>query len=198
MKAIAQVAKLSLADVPEIHQLTLPTKFLSGPGLVTAAHAMADAAETYASEFTKHGLPDDFVAQLRAAADEVTESAIGLNLTKANTTSATSGIRAQEQRVRTLLKMLNALIVPKLGTDVTLISKWRVARAIDHQSPIVPVPASIGSPAASAPAVGATGTTPAGSTTPASTTPAATSPVSTTPAATPPVSTPPASTPPAQ
>ena len=161
----------------------MTTKNLSGAALVAAAQSMADAAQPYASVFTQNGLPDDFVAQLRGAADAVTESATGRELTKATTSGATSGMRAQETRVRTLLKLINALVVPKLGTDATLLSKWRAARAIDHQSQIVPVPASVGSLTTTS---SSAGTTPA-STTPASTTPAATPPVSTTQASTPPV-----------
>jgi hypothetical protein len=196
MKAIAQVAKIALPDVPEIQQLAVPAGNLSGPALVTAAHGMADAAEKYTSVFTQHGMADDFIPQLRSAADAVTQSAIGRNLTKSNTVSATFGIRAQEKRVRTLVKLLNALIVPKLGTNATLLSKWRAARAIDHQSPIVPVPSTVASASGTAaagnsntPAAGSTGTTgstPAGSTPPASTTPAGSSPASTTPVSSPP------------
>ena len=182
MKAITQVAKLALPDVPEIQQLAVTTKNLSGAALVAAAHSMADAAEPYAGTFTEHGLPDNFVAQLRAAADAVTESATGKELTKATTSGATSGMRAQETRVRTLLKLINALVVPKLGTDATVLSKWKSARAIDHQTPIVPVPSTVASPPVSTPAAGATPASP----TPGSTTPAGTPPVSTTPASTPP------------
>lgn len=208
MKSITQVAKIALPDVPQIQQLAVTTKNLSGSALVAAAQSMADAAEPYASVFTANGLPDDFIAQLRAAADAVTTSATGRQLTKASTTGATSGMVAQETRVRTLLKLINALVVPKLGTDATLLSKWRAARAIDHQTPIVPVPSAASSPTAS-PSAGSTPSTsgipasPTSAATPAATTPPSTTPPGTTPAAaapaetTQPVTTAPASTAPA-
>lgn len=153
MKAITQVAKLALPDAPEISQLAVTTQHLSAPALVSAAHAMADAAEKYTTVFTQNGLPDTFTAELRAAADAVTESATGREFTKASTSGAVQGMQAQETRVRTLLKLLNALVVPKLGTDVTLLTAWKVARAIEHQSPIVPVPASVATPATETPAL---------------------------------------------
>jgi hypothetical protein len=158
MNAITQVAKIALPNVPEIQQLAVTTQHLSAQALVAAAQAMADAAEKYTSIFTQNGLPDDFVAQLRSAADAVTQSGMGRSLTVSNTSAATQGMQAQESRVRLLLKLLNALVVPKLGTDATLLAKWKAARAIDHQRPIVPVPSIVTSPSTTTPPAGTTAT----------------------------------------
>jgi hypothetical protein len=143
MKPVATVAKLLLPDVPEIGALEVKTKNMSTTQLVAAAHGMADAAESYAAVFTQHGLPDDFVAQLRNAADAVTASAAGRQATQATTSGAVSGMLAQESRVRSLLKLINALVVPKLGTNATLLAQWKAARAISPGTPINPVPSSV-------------------------------------------------------
>jgi hypothetical protein len=156
MAAITQVAKIALPNVPEISELAVSTQHLSGQALVAAAHGMADAAEKYASILTQYGLPDDFVAQLRSAADAVTQLGIGRNQASTDVKAATASMRAQESRVRRLLKLLNALVVPRLGTDPELLTKWQTARAIEHQTPIVPVPASVGSPSPDAAAVSTT------------------------------------------
>ena len=143
MKPVATVAKLFAADVPEINALAMPKKQLSSAALVAAAQAMADAAEKYTETFVKNGLPQDFVAQLRAAADAVTSAITGRQTHVASTAGATSGLAQQESRVRSLLKLINALVVPKLGTDMVLLSQWKVARAIDHTKAITPTPTSV-------------------------------------------------------
>ena len=140
MKPIAAVAKLMLPDVPEFGALLMPVKQLKATQLVAVAHAMADAAQLHEAVFTSTGLPDDFVAQLRTAADAVTTSLDARQKTVAASTSATSGLHAQETRVRNLFQLINALIVPKLGTDVTLLAQWKATKAIIHRTPIVPTP----------------------------------------------------------
>ena len=148
MSAIRQTAQMASLDVPEMSKLTATTRNLSDPRLVAAAQAMADAAEPYASVFTQAGMPDDFIAQLRSAADAVTQVGMNRDQAASETKAATADLRALESRVRKLLKLLNALVVPRLGTDAGLLRSWQDARAIDHQRQVVPVPASVTSPPA--------------------------------------------------
>jgi hypothetical protein len=170
MKPIADVARLKLGDVPEMSALTMPKKQLGATQLVAAAHAMADAAELHTTEFAAVGVPDDFITQLRAQADAVTASVDGRQVQVGLSTSATAGIKDQEKRVRGLFKLINALVVPRLGNDVVLLSKWKATKAITHKA-VVQVPAT--PPAATTPAASA----------PANATPAASAPaVSTQPA----------------
>jgi hypothetical protein len=181
MKPVAAVAKLMLPDVPEFAALTMPVKQLASTQLVAAAHAMADAAQLHEAIFTSAGMSDDFIAQLRAAADAVTTSLDARQKTVATSTSATSGLKAQETRVRNLFKLINALIVPKLGTDVVLLAQWKATKAIIHRTPIVPTPLPPATPPATD-GTTSTGSTPStdGSTSTGSTTPASTpAPVST-------------------
>jgi hypothetical protein len=86
--------------------------------------------------------------------------------------SATAGIKDQETRVRALFRLINALVVPKLGSNVVLLSKWKATKAITHTT-VTPVPA-----------VPATPVVPATPDTPAATTPAATPAATTTPTTT--------------
>jgi hypothetical protein len=144
MSAVRQVARIALADTPSIATLTVPTRNLSDPRLVAAAHGMADAAEPYASVFVENGMPADFLAQLRSAADDVAQLGVARDQMQADVSSATASLRARESRVRKLLKLLNALVVPRLGTDAGLLTKWQKARAIEHQRLIAPVPAGVG------------------------------------------------------
>jgi hypothetical protein len=144
MGAVRQVARIALSDSPDLASLTVPTRNLSDQRLVSAAHGMADAAEPYASVFVENGMPVDFIAQLRSAADDVRQLGVARDQRKADVSSATASLRARDSRVRKLLKLLNALVVPRLGTDAGLVTKWQKVRAIEHQRSIVPVPATVG------------------------------------------------------
>lgn len=178
MKPIADVAKLKLGDVPEMGALVMPAKQLGSTQLVAAAHGMANAAQLHQPVFADVGLPDDFITALRGAADAVTTSLDTRQVQVGLRTSATVGIVDQEKRVRSLFKLINALVVPKLGNNVVLLSKWKATKAIAPSSVTqVPAPPAATTPPVSAQAAspGTPASTPATSTTPAS------APVATTP-----------------
>ena len=145
MKPIADIAKLRLGDVPEMGALTMPAKQLGATQLVAAAHAMADAATRHEPVFTDVGLPAEFIGELRAAADAVTASLDGRQAQLGVSTGATATLKEQEKRVRALFKLINALVVPRLGNNVSLLTKWRMTKAITHRS-VVAVPAPLPAP----------------------------------------------------
>ena len=187
MKPLADIAKLKLGNVPEIGAFTMPSAQLGVTQLVAAAHGMADAADLHEPVFAAVGLPAEFTNQLRAAADAVTASLDGRQLHRGITTSATAGITDQEKQVRALFKIINALVVPRLGTNVVLLQKWKATKAITHKHVVPTIPPLAAPPAT--PASGGTTTPAAGAPAPAAnSTPAA----STTPAGTPAPATPPA------
>ena len=142
MKPIADISKLKLGSVPEMGALTMPSKQLGATQLVAAAHSMADAAQVYQAVYTEVGLPADFITQLRAAADAVTASLDGRQVHVGLSRSATQSIKDLSNRVRGLFKLINALIVPRLGHNVVLLTKWKQTKAISHKH-VVPVPAPL-------------------------------------------------------
>jgi hypothetical protein len=167
MKPIADLAKLKLGDVPEMGALVMPGKQLGATRLVAAAHAMADAAQAHADVFTQVGLPADFIDNLRAAADAVTTSLDGRQEQIGATKSATAGIKQQETQVRALFKLISSLIIPRLGNDLALLTKWKATKAVSPNLVVAAV-----APPATAPATPAPATVPS---TPATEAPAATS-----------------------
>lgn len=140
MRPVTLVAKQKLRAVPEFAPLSKPTRHLGATLLVAAAKAMAVGAQQHEAVFTDVGLPDDFIALLHAAADAVTASFAGRQVSRAEATSATAGIHAQEQRLRGLFQLIDAIVGPKLGTDAVLLSKWGSTKAIRRRSNAVPAP----------------------------------------------------------
>jgi hypothetical protein len=154
MRPITVVAKHKLADVPEFEALAMPTRKLGVSQLVAAAAAMATAAQPHESVFTSVGLPDDFVAELNAAANAVTASQAARQTAVADSVSATAGIAEQEARLRGLFPLIDAIVGPKLGNDAVLLRKWESTKAIGRK----PTAVAAQSPAQSAPQSPAPGT----------------------------------------
>jgi hypothetical protein len=159
MKPVADVAKLKLATAPELPALTMPKKALGATPLVAAAHAMADAAEPHQTVFTEAGLPDDFIPQLRTAADDVTSSLDGRAQQVAASHGTTVSLNAMETRIANLFRLIDLLVLPKLGTNVVLLAKWKAAKAMTPvassapaQSPVPTTTAPASAEAAAAPA----------------------------------------------
>ncbi|MDB4874449.1 MAG: hypothetical protein JWM41_895 [Gemmatimonadetes bacterium] len=163
MRPIAEVAKQKLRDVPEFRALTMPAANATSTQLVAAAAAMADAALAHEAVFTDVGMPDAFVASLRAAASAVSQSIDGRKQHAGKRSGATAGLAAEEKRGRSMIRLIDAIVVPRLGSNDALLAEWRSAKRVPRKTG--PVGTFVAGPAAAAsPAVsGASGsaTTPA-------------------------------------
>ncbi len=130
MRPLAAVATAKLREVPQIAALRLPSRRLRGLALVTAAHAMGDAATPHQEVFVNAGLAAEFIAQLRAAADALSESYGSRRENQTASAGATRGLLAAERRGRQALRILDTLVVPALGRDDAMLRGWRSARRI--------------------------------------------------------------------
>jgi hypothetical protein len=130
MSPIAELAKLKLRAEPDFAALMLPPANSTPQRTVAAAHAMADAASLHAQIFIDNGLPSTFAEDLRVAADAVTESTTGRSVHQGHRSGATAGLIAEEKRGRTTLRVLNALILARVGSDDKLMAEWTVAKAV--------------------------------------------------------------------
>jgi hypothetical protein len=124
MRPIAEVAAARLREAPQFAALRLPSHRLKGMAMVAAAHAMADAATPHT------GLPAEFIAELRQAADALSGSYDQRRDGQTARAGATRGLEDAERRGRQALRILDALVVPVLGLDDALLRAWRSARRI--------------------------------------------------------------------
>jgi len=134
MRPIAEVAKQKLRDVPEFHALTMPPGNATSAQLVARATAMADAAQSYERVFTDVGLPDDFITNLRSTAGDVSKSIDDRKQHTGKRKGATAGLEAEEKRGRSMLRLLDAIVRPRLGTNDALLAEWKSARRVSHKS----------------------------------------------------------------
>jgi len=164
MAPIAELAKFNLRDVPNFAALMLPPSNSNAQNAVSAAYAMADAATAHAQVLIDGGLPATFADDLRAAAAAVSESLVDRNKHQGRRSGATAGLAAEEKRGRSILRVLNALIVAHIGTDAQLLAEWKAAKAVRrkpgptigsqaadptpiHSVPVTPTPAPAPAPA---------------------------------------------------
>jgi len=101
MEPIARIAAAELPPTPELKPLQMPKR--KGPTtdvLHATAMGMADEAEKHSAIFTGAGLADDFVAQLRSAADALLPPLDARTQSRGVRKGATAGLKAQEVSAR--------------------------------------------------------------------------------------------------
>ncbi len=130
MRPIAMVAAARLRETPEFNALRMPSRKTLPTQLVMAGEAMAKVAEQYAPVFIESGLAPDFVEQLEAAAQSLAECMTDRGTTTTMKVGATVGLRTEASRGRHVLRVLSALIEPRLEHDQALLTGWRTARHI--------------------------------------------------------------------
>ncbi len=134
MTPVAAVAKLMLRDVPEFSALKLPPVHGSVRTAVSAAYAMANAAEAHAQTLMDNGLSATFIADLRSAAAQVNESLNDRIQHQGRRTGATAGLVAGEKRGRAVLGVLDAVIKGHIGHNEPLLAEWTAARHLRRKS----------------------------------------------------------------
>ena len=130
MKPIAEIAKAHLGDVPEMKALALPPADTSSTRLIADAGAMAEAAQVHNAVLVAGGLPADFIAQLNTAAQTLMGSLSGRTQSLGRSTGATARLSQLEKQARRMLRILDALVLPKIRLNDGLVREWRTVKAI--------------------------------------------------------------------
>lgn len=125
MTPIARIAAAEVEPGPDIHALTMPARGASTQQLYAAAMGMAEAAEPYAAMFVNAGLADDFIAQLRGAANDLLAPVDSRTLSRGVRKGATATMMVLSSRVRKTVRVLDALIQRELQDDTDLLAQWK-------------------------------------------------------------------------
>lgn len=134
MAPIAGIAKYVLRDAPEFRALMLPALKSGRQTLITAAYAMADAATPHTQILIDNGSPATFAADLRSAADQVSESVTGRATYQGRRAGATAGLRAAEKAGRAILRVLDVLVRARFATDAQVLAEWNAAKLVHRKS----------------------------------------------------------------
>jgi hypothetical protein len=136
MRPIATIAKATLngvADAPRMSKLAYPGPRIDDAALVAAGQSMADAASEYRQLFIDEQLPEDFVDQLRAAAEALRIGAFDRNGSQLRRSTATEGLTAEFRRAREIVRVLNALMIKQLSGRADLLAVWNSAKRVHHR-----------------------------------------------------------------
>ena len=130
MLPIARVAREVFGIAGMDRALRLPHMSSPNERVVSAAGAMAEAAERQQSAFVEHGLPPDFVTSLRSAAAEFATVMGTRDGNQRRRVEATATVKVLVKRGRRALRLLNAILRPRLAHDPSLLSAWDNVRAV--------------------------------------------------------------------
>jgi hypothetical protein len=133
MLPISRIAREAFG-VPGMDQkLKMPPKRADNEALVSAANAMAEVAERDPQVFVEHGLPQDFAQQLRTAAATLND-ALGTRVESVRRrVSATASVSELIKRGRRAVRLLNAILAPRLAGDPDLLAAWKSVKRPNNQ-----------------------------------------------------------------
>ena len=130
MLPIARVAREVFGKSGVDKALTMPKKAVKHEAVINAARAMAEAAAQQSAVFVEHGLSNDFVAQLNQAANDLDTALKSRDTTRRRRLTATAGVAQQLKRGRRAVRLLNAILQPRLAQDPELLSAWESVRRV--------------------------------------------------------------------
>jgi hypothetical protein len=157
MQPVARIAR-ELFDATGLDRaLKMPSLSISHEAMVAAGRAMAEAAAKSETTFVEHGLPVDFVAQLRAAVNALDTALGDKDTSYRRKIQATAGVVVNLRRGKRAVRLLNAIIAPRLESDPELRAAWNNARKVRPVSQqaepgVITAPTLVPSPASPAPA----------------------------------------------
>ena len=80
--------------------------------------------------FVRHGLPQDFIEQLKSAASALEETRTAKTRSARDRTTATASVQDQAKRGRKAVRLLDAVLLPRLRKDPQLLAAWKSAKRV--------------------------------------------------------------------
>jgi len=130
MAPIARIAKADLPEIPEIEPLRMPIGRPTAERLAALAHGMAQAATPNSNVFVAAGLPEDFIARLTTAIDDMLSTLDERVQCRGARAGATKGIRRKLIAARKIVHILDAFVHTALKSDPGLLTTWSVVKRV--------------------------------------------------------------------
>jgi hypothetical protein len=129
MRGVASAARLLAPTVPELAGITAPGRNLSTAAVVSAADGVVKLAEQHEAVLATM-LKPDFLAKLRTAVQEVKDAVASGRTSRNKRTGATKAVKAEAERGRAAVKILDALVLEALAGNEKLVREWKSRRKI--------------------------------------------------------------------
>jgi len=153
MTPISRIAHVALPDTDELVPLRIPRGDPSTEILVAAARGMAQVAGEHADVFISAGLPTDFVAQLKAAADALLQAKDARKRTKGKTSGATTSLKDKLREARQSIHILDGLVRKELVGQTGMLKDWNDTKRLPHARRSSATAAGASAPATPTPTV---------------------------------------------
>ena len=124
IEPIVAIARSVLVAEPGMLVFTMPRGNPPVAILVANAHGLAQAMKPLEAAFIAAGLPDDFIAQLIAAANAVDASYLVRRARRCTSGAATTGIQRGLGDARTVVRVLGVLVRKEAAADPAALAEW--------------------------------------------------------------------------
>lgn len=129
MQPISRVAR-EVFGVTGMDRAFLMPRGRTNQPLIAAAGAMARAAEREKDVLLHHGLAPDFIERLTAAAAALDAARNAKVESSRRRTTATATVKAQLKRGRKAVRLLDAVLTPRLAGNPQLLAAWESATRV--------------------------------------------------------------------
>jgi len=140
LQPISRVAREVFGVTGMDKAFLLPRSVKVNRVLLSAAGAMAEAAEREKAVFVRHGMLESFIESLKASAQALEEARTAQTLSGRRRVTATAAMAEQLKRGRKAVRLLDAILKPRLATDPQLLAAWRSASRPRVVAPVTIVP----------------------------------------------------------
>ena len=166
MRPIVRIARANVPEAAQLSAMSLPPLKTNSTALATQAGVIAAAVQPHEQVFVNAGLPADFIARMRTAADQLVKSIGGKGDHRTQRIGATTALDQQVQQAKRVVAVLDGLVRAQLDEQEPLVSEWRAASraisgggaavnppvvALQPAAPAVPVTAPVTAPATAQP-----------------------------------------------
>jgi len=132
VEAIGRTGRAVALDTPGADDRFRVIKAQGRRGIVNAARAFARDAEPLASQFIAHGMPEDFVAQLKAKIAGFEQVLHEREARRELNASSRASMNAALESGLAAVQRLDAIVGNVLGDDAAAMASWAVARRVEH------------------------------------------------------------------
>lgn len=129
MLPISLVAR-EVSGVSGMDRAFLMPKARSNQPMLAAAGAMALAAAREKDALLQHGLAPDFIERLTVAASALDGARIAKVESSRRRVTATATVKAQLKRGRKAVRLLDAILKPRLAGNPQLLAAWQSAKRV--------------------------------------------------------------------
>jgi len=139
LRPISRIARSLSSDEGSLQSAFHLPYTRDAEGLLQLAGAFAERAEEHRVHFIADGLASDFVERLRSATEQFRESIVTRDLDYGRRASATAGLVADVTRGRSIVRIIDAMLAPRLRKQPDLLAEWRtIARFVRRPRTQVP------------------------------------------------------------